>query len=70
MAYEQTNIPLAGDILDDLAQAFREIINKVGFILTIRIEIIHIWYFVLNAFADARKSGGSLPQKRKKNSHI
>lgn len=31
MAFEQTNVPLAGDILDDLAQAFREIINKVCF---------------------------------------
>lgn len=32
MAYEQQlfNIPLAGDILDDLAMAFREIISKVG----------------------------------------
>lgn len=31
MAYEQYNVPLAGDILDDLATAFREIIAKVGF---------------------------------------
>lgn len=30
MAYEQVNIPLAGDILDDLAMAFRELISKVG----------------------------------------
>lgn len=32
MTYEQQmfNIPLAGDILDDLAMAFREIISKVG----------------------------------------
>lgn len=29
MAYEQYNIPLAGDILDDLAMAFREIFSKV-----------------------------------------
>lgn len=31
MAYEQYNVPLAGDILDDLAMAFREIISKVCF---------------------------------------
>lgn len=30
MAYEQYNVPLAGDILDDLAMAFREILSKVG----------------------------------------
>lgn len=29
MAYEQYNVPLAGDILEDLAMAFREIIAKV-----------------------------------------
>ncbi|XP_055315152.1 calcium-binding mitochondrial carrier protein SCaMC-2-B isoform X2 [Sitodiplosis mosellana] len=28
MAYEQYNVPLAGDILDDLAMAFREILSK------------------------------------------
>lgn len=31
MAYEQYNVPLAGDILDDLAMAFRELITKVCF---------------------------------------
>lgn len=29
MAYEQYSVPLAGDILDDLATAFREIFSKV-----------------------------------------
>lgn len=32
MAYEQYNLPLAGDILDDLAMAFREIFSKVGWL--------------------------------------
>lgn len=27
--FEQFNVPLAGDILDDLAMAFREILTKV-----------------------------------------
>lgn len=39
MELEQSNIPLAGDILDDLAMAFREIIAKVS-----RIELhAHGW---------------------------
>lgn len=29
MAYEQHSIPLTGDILEDLAMAFRELITKV-----------------------------------------
>lgn len=36
MAYEQyNNVPLAGDILDDIAMAFREIISKVNIILNL-----------------------------------
>lgn len=29
MALEHTNLPLAGDILDDFAIIFRELLNKV-----------------------------------------
>lgn len=46
MAYEQYNVPLAGDILDDLAMAFREIITKVGFK-----SIGHFW--VPKSFVEA-----------------
>lgn len=35
MAHEQINIPLPGDILDDLAMAFREIYSKVSYIVHI-----------------------------------
>lgn len=42
MTYEQQlfNIPLAGDILDDLAMAFREIIAKVGQTIHLFIHLI------------------------------
>lgn len=47
MAYEQQlfNIPLAGDILDDLATAFREIISKVGQTILFLFDLISIFAF-------------------------
>lgn len=34
MALEYANLPLAGDIIDDFAVLFRELVGKVIFILT------------------------------------
>ena len=45
MAYEQYNVPLAGDILDDLAMAFREIFSKVGFWTKMKNSILFHWKF-------------------------
>lgn len=43
MELEQSNIPLAGDILDDLAMAFRQIIAKVSWLSACSwVEVMHI----------------------------
>lgn len=31
MAFEQANVSLTGDLIDDLAMVFRELVTKVGF---------------------------------------